>query len=57
MRVMIKKIKGTKVQLIYRPGAGFVKLDINSSVAFVALSFTLESGEMAFRGDLCAPRL
>lgn len=52
---MIKKIKGTKVQLIYRPGAGFVKLDINSSVAFVALSFTLESGEMAFRGDLCAP--
>lgn len=58
VRVMIynlKKIKGTKVQLIYRPGAGFVELDNNSSVAFVASSFTLESGEMAFRGDMCAP--
>ena len=51
----LKKIKGRKDQLIYRPGAGFVELHINSSVAFVASSFTLESGEMAFRGDLCAP--
>jgi hypothetical protein len=54
----LKKIKETtKVQLIYRPGAGVVELDINSSVAFVASSLTLESGEMAFRGDLCAPWL
>jgi len=55
MRVMIKNLKilkGTKVQFIYGPGAGFVELDINSSVAFVALSFTTERGEMALRGDL-----
>lgn len=45
--------KGTKVQMIYRPGTEFVE-DINSSVAFVAWSFTLESGEMAFREELCA---
>ena len=52
----LKKIKETtKVQLIYRSGAGFVEMDINSSVAFVASSFTLESGEMAFRGDTGVP--
>lgn len=55
VRIVIKILKKIKVQLIYCPGAGFVELDNNSSVAFVASSFTLESGEMAFKGDLCAP--
>ena len=55
LRIIIKNLKKIKVQLIYRLGAGFAELDINSSVAFVALSFTLERGEMAFKGDLCAP--
>ena len=35
--------------------AGLVELDIKFSLAFVASSFTLERGEMAFKGDLCAP--
>ena len=51
----LKKIKGNIIQLIYRLGVVFVELDIKSSVAFVALCFTLERGEIAFRGDLCAP--
>lgn len=51
----LRKKKGGPSQQFYRPGAGFVKLDIISSLTFVALSFTLERGEMAFRGDLCAP--
>src|ERR1700735_4952395 len=50
------KGKGGPSPQIYRPGAGFVELDIISSLAFVALSLTLERGEMAFRGDdLSAP--
>lgn len=52
----LEKKRGPSPQF-YRPGAGFAELDIKFSLAFVALSFTLERGEIAFSGDMCAPRL